>query len=799
MTLERFIDHCTARGLEPKRCGSSWKMHSPLRDEKTGSLDFKLKNGRIVLYDHGDTSARESDICAALGLAFSDLFPDGQPDPKILASYDYVDENNVLLYQIRRFHPKQFVAAAPNGKAGFRSGPGCMNGVRRVLYNLPAVLAATDTVWVVEGEKDANSLISRGLTATSAPFGAGKWERQYAEFLRNKDVVVIADNDEPNAKGIRPGTEHALQVLTSSNLLARSLKLIEKLPLPGGKFAKDVSDWLEVGMDAGLLRTLAEDAAMWTPTNSTVSAEESHDAQASKWSDPKDLESELPPVPDFDLNNLPAALQPLVQEVSEGMQVPFDFPACATIASLAGCVGHRALVLPKALDSSWQEVCNLWGMNIGNPGLMKSPILKLITRPLDSIQREWSEIQKADEATHEDLEQTIKLEQEVWQSQYKAALKLGRPLPPKPDDTLWKPGERRLLITDVTYECLHQIQSANPGGVFQLRDELIGFFCCLERDGREGERQYWLQCWNGNGGFNVDRIGRGAIYVPYVCASLFGNTVPARLRYYLTSVLSGAPTDDGFLPRFQVMCWPDVGTDWKYVDRVNSNAAANMAEQVYRSLVRLSGKYPLQLRFNAESQKLFVAWLTDLEVKLRSDMLNPVMAGHVSKYRKLMPVLAGIFELADCARRGELQTKAIPEPTYSTYARRIVFEDSPPTESSDATLISTTNTLRAIALCDYFERHAARVYSCIITPEIRAGHALARRIKKGDLEAQFSSRDVSRKSWSDLNTPELITAALLHLTDLFWIRPLKLPPSPQGGRPSELFEINPKIGNGGTK
>ena len=511
------------------------------------------------------------------------------------------------------------------------------------------------------------------------------------------------------------------------------------------------------------------------------------------WPDPKDLQPELPPVPEFDLNNLPEVLRPLVEEISEGMQVPFDFPGCATIAALAGCVGHRALVFPKTMDASWQEVCNLWGMNIGSPGLMKTPILKLVTRPLEAIQRQWSEAAEADEEKYEELQEQIRLEQEVWQGQYKNALKRSLPVPPRPDDTLWKPNQRRLLITDTTYEALHQIQSANPAGVFQVRDEMAGFLCGLEREGREGERQYWLQCWSGDSGFNVDRIGRGSIYVPYVCAGLFGNVVPSRLRFYLTSVLSGAPTDDGFLQRFQVTCWPDTPRDWKYIDRVNSNSAASAAERVYQSLVRLSGKYPLQLRFNCESQKLFVAWLTDLELRLRSDTLNTVMAGHLSKYRKLMPILAGIFELAECAQRGKLETKAEPEIPYTTLARRIVIKDAPPPENSEATPISEANTLRAISLCTYFEGHAQRVYSCIISPELRAGHALARHIRKGDLDAQFSTRDIGRKCWSDLNSAELVNAALTYLVELNWIRPVEIPVSPKGGRPSEVWEINPKL------
>jgi hypothetical protein len=188
-----------------------------------------------------------------------------------------------------------------------------------------------------------------------------------------------------------------------------------------------------------------------------------------------------------------------------------------------------------------------------------------------------------------------------------------------------------------------------------------------------------------------------------------------------------------------------------------------------------------------------VAWLTDLELTLRSESLNPAMAAHISKYRKLMPVLAALFQLSDSAQRGELETRIIPEPLYATYARRIIFEEAPPPATSEATPISVSNTVRSIALCSYFEAHARRVYSCIVSPEMRAGHALARRVKKGDLDAQFSTRDLGRKCWTDLNTDELRTAALAYLVELNWIRAVEIPNSPKGGRPTEIWDINPKL------
>ncbi|MBX7155046.1 MAG: hypothetical protein K1X91_08775 [Bacteriodetes bacterium] len=68
-----------------------------------------------------------------------------------------------------------------------------------VLYNLPSVLEAKEngeTVYLCEGEKDANTLIDLGFVATTNPFGAKNWNQNFTELLANCDVVLCSDNDD---------------------------------------------------------------------------------------------------------------------------------------------------------------------------------------------------------------------------------------------------------------------------------------------------------------------------------------------------------------------------------------------------------------------------------------------------------------------------------------------------------------------------------------------------------------------------------------------------------------------------
>src|ERR1035441_789260 len=104
---------------------------------------------------------------------------------RIVATYDYQDEQEELLFQALRYDPKDFRQRQPDGDGGWTWS---LKGVRYVLYRLPQVLKVT-RVYIVEGEKDVATMETLGLTATTSPMGAGKWKDEYSAFLKTKQVV----------------------------------------------------------------------------------------------------------------------------------------------------------------------------------------------------------------------------------------------------------------------------------------------------------------------------------------------------------------------------------------------------------------------------------------------------------------------------------------------------------------------------------------------------------------------------------------------------------------------------------
>src|SRR5689334_8366983 len=82
---------------------------------------------------------------------------------KLVATYLYRDATGTPLYQVLRYEPKSFRQRRPDGAGGWISN---LKGVKRVLYQLPEVTAAIqkgETVYLVEGERDADNLAQLGI------------------------------------------------------------------------------------------------------------------------------------------------------------------------------------------------------------------------------------------------------------------------------------------------------------------------------------------------------------------------------------------------------------------------------------------------------------------------------------------------------------------------------------------------------------------------------------------------------------------------------------------------------------
>jgi hypothetical protein len=178
------------------------------------------------------------------------------------------------------------------------------------------------------------------------------------------------------------------------------------------------------------------------------------------------------------------------------------------------------------------------------------------------------------------------------------------------------------------------------------------------------------------------------------------------------------------------------------------------------------------LHFTPDAQGRFNDWY-DAHDKKVSQEENPGKQSHLSKYRGLLPKLAGLLQLADIV-------DSVPSP-------------------AGIHLIDLDHLNRAIALLAYLESHMARVYASIRTPEQKAFETLAKHLRQGDLKNGFSNREIKRKCWEHLSDSGSTESALESLEELGWLRLSQQVKSSQGGRPSPRWEINPALCSHGGK
>jgi hypothetical protein len=230
-------------------------VHSFAGDDPVECKDYvRDKLGQPPFKPNGNPRPRASEdaIAEALAAAVQQEREDSRPRSKPVATFDYADQDGVLLYQVLKYeHPKTFRQRRPDGNGGWT----WKLDERRVLYRLPELLKFSDaTVFVCEGEKDANAVASLGHCATTV--ASGKWTDECVAPLADRDIIVLQDND---AAGVKRALEAARQ-------LHGKAKTLRVVLLPNLGDGEDVSDWLDADpRRADKLVNVCFDVPLWEP------------------------------------------------------------------------------------------------------------------------------------------------------------------------------------------------------------------------------------------------------------------------------------------------------------------------------------------------------------------------------------------------------------------------------------------------------------------------------------------------------------------------------------------------------
>lgn len=647
-------------------------------------------------------------------------------------------------------------------KAGAHSVP-------RPLFGINSLKNTQAPLIICEGQKVATAWLGLGYQCVSLVGGAFAYDKADWASIGGARRVWFA----PEMKVIRlPG-------LKQKGDLCDWLKLQPEL-----------ADWNELDPlfgrpDVAALRqrlddTIAQNSRLieWTPWD--------------EWKTPVPIDTRLRPVRRWPLAVIPPPIRARLCDVQRRIGCPLEYLVIPAIIGAGAAIGTSCTIRPKR-KAPWPVTPNNFGAVIGPPSTLKTAAIEAAIEPLEAIDSERFAEFQASREEHDKAKFVHDQKLAALKEQGKSAARGNKrtAIEETPEDVAERletapkpPALKRTIIKDATKEAITQILAVNPRGVLIYLDELVQLIAGWDKEGRQGERQFHLQGWNGNQPYTVDRASfPEGQRIPKLCESIIGGMQPDTLKQYLVDM--GESSNDGMIQRFQLLIYLDSEDNLEdddqddYEDEEAKRAYTLVFKELSTADWTTMGAIPLKdaapyYRFNDEielderggdpdtAQNLWDEWSSKLKEKVK-DEENVMIAQHLAKYKSLMPSLALIFHLMEIASRA-----AEPGP------------------------VTRASTQLAIDWCALLEEHARRIYEMSKPMDLVITNALAQKVKAKKLGDRFNVRDVQRKCWSSLKKSSDIMNACRQLSELNWLRVVHTQ-NDRGGPPKVEFLVNPEV------
>lgn len=476
------------------------------------------------------------------------------------------------------------------------------------------------------------------------------------------------------------------------------------------------------------------------------------------WPEPLDL-FEAPFATDTGLRaeHLPEAIGPFVFDTAARLGVDPAGVGVVALVALASVIDDEYRIQPKRLDDSWTESARVWGAIVGDPSVLKSPVVAACTRPIDRLEAQAREHHVEDGRRHKaDLAQ--------WK-------KDGADEAEKPR----APRRKRWLVEGTTVEALTEILRDDDAATFEApankvlvrQDELSEWVGSMDRyrSGGSGssDRGAYLRLYNG-GSYTMDRIGRGYIPMSSWSACIVGGIQPDPLRRIATQ-----SHDDGLLQRFMLIVpGPCVEGEDRRADRAATDRYARLFPALAAQHPAKDAR-PFTLAEDAHQHREAINQLA------RSAMLWPDITSRVKaalgKWSGLFPRLLLTFhmiEQVDAHLSGEVMSPLSPVVAESTARRVAAFMED----------ILLPHLLRAEAITGDSDGtgHARWIAGLILSQGF----------------TRITGRDISR-AYKPLRPPEqrrTLNETMAALEMVGWVR-AEVPDNP--ARQVAAWEVNPAV------
>lgn len=237
-----------------KASGDGWKTRCPAHEDDKPSLYVSddLEKDRILWHCMAGCSQKAvHEALVASGLWRSRRSAGEE--------YIYTDFDETPLYKLVKrpaanaeSSPERYIEIFDTTLKRWVRGKLEDHAIERVLYRLPDLRSAgikkSARLYIVEGEKDAETLRAFGFCATTNSGGASAWKPEFTKLLADKHLCIVPDNDTTGWKRAETLYKEFKDCSKSLFLCNTSLLIGEK-----GDITDIVECWRENGADDAVI------------------------------------------------------------------------------------------------------------------------------------------------------------------------------------------------------------------------------------------------------------------------------------------------------------------------------------------------------------------------------------------------------------------------------------------------------------------------------------------------------------------------------------------------------------------
>jgi len=526
-------------------------------------------------------------------------------------------------------------------------------------------IANHEPILIVEGEGKAELLISMGIAATCAIGGAGKWRRygypNYLDDLLGTSIILVPDRD---AKGL----EHMRDIQNDFPDVKwlypyPDSPLWNRLPEKGGL---DIADWID---DFKLSKEQILNAVGKVPIPPKVT----NPHELNEQEDNDILKSETQTLltwisESIDINSLIPSLASPFTQVARAFNIP-EVVLVSALLPIAASLLRVGTKIEIAAATEFYPPPIIWTGIIAESGATKSPIFKILTKPLKVLQAEAEEDYKAKVKAYD-----------LLMEKYEAAKDKGE----KPE----KPSPRNYFFQDFTTEGLALSLEGTTHGTMIAVDELAEMLAGFNqyKGGKGNDRQKWLTIYD-SGGMKVDRSSGKRMFLTHTPVSILGTIQPDVLKQQMGDLYSV----DGLWQRF---LW--VNLPVTRLPAPNNGVTCNISELLLGIYRRLEGLPATSYSISSEARKLWSSWHDWCETQKLAEA-HPSIRTLYPKARERAARIALVFHIVEAIAKYQMPSHEISANTLNAAIQfvqwtikqtRLLYADLGITEHQDSAKIT---------------------------------------------------------------------------------------------------------------